>query len=313
MDVRFTRLGLIALTLGLSSTLTLSQGGALPQYARFGAGARPAGLGGAFTAMADDANSAFWNASSMAIARGPELTGTHTNSYMGTTFDYVAGIMPFRMFAHRSSFGFYYVRTITTDIPITDPRSDTTSGSWTSHSGSFENTCLAVAFALGIFDRIRVGATANLVRTRLLDAVAAGRGFDIGISLDMTQERAVLGETSVAVQIRDLASHQSWSNGFCEKQMPYLLLGVAHRPWISSNLRLSADFERMTGRSNLVSDWRCGLEFLMIRVVPLRFGYDGESVAIGVGCRGGHIRLDYALSFHRELAESHCVSLTFAG
>ncbi|MCX5749761.1 MAG: hypothetical protein NTZ10_05925 [Candidatus Saganbacteria bacterium] len=56
-----------------------------PAYAYFGA--RPMGMGGAFTAIADDANAAYWNPAGFAFNPGVDITGstllTNRNAVMG--------------------------------------------------------------------------------------------------------------------------------------------------------------------------------------------------------------------------------------
>ncbi|MFQ5906609.1 MAG: hypothetical protein ACE5JA_08550, partial [bacterium] len=58
---------LVILALGLSVTGTFSQGGAPLSFAQFGAGARPAGMGGAYTVIADDGSAVFYNPAGLAV------------------------------------------------------------------------------------------------------------------------------------------------------------------------------------------------------------------------------------------------------
>jgi len=305
-------LGLLALTLGLSLVLNLSEGGAIPGYTQFGAGARPAGLGGAFSAIADDANSAIWNSANMVLAHGPELTGTHTSSYMGSSFDCLAGVIPIEVLGRRSCLGLYFLRAATGEIPIVEPLSDTVPEVKSGTYGTFETIWAAFGLGVRLSELFLLGGSASLVRTRLLQSSASGRGFNLAISVDAKRKETLLGRTTVSLQMRNISARSFWSSGHSELESPHLLLAIAYRPWTGDRLIVSTDIERSPWNSNPHSDWRCGLEFTMVPVLPLRFGYDGESVAAGVGCRGKHIRLDYALSFHKELAESHCVSLTLS-
>jgi hypothetical protein len=301
---------MLSLALGLSIMLTFSQGGATPAYKQFGAGARPAGLGGAFTAIADDANSAVWNAANMALASGPELTVTHTKSYLGSSIDCLAGILPFQVFDRFSSVGFYLLRTAVGDIPLAPPLPDTVTEGSPHSFGDFETICVALALGARLSKFFMAGMSGDLVRTRLLSADAVGRAFHISISVDAERSCTLLERTTVSLHMRNLAAALSWSSGHHEPESPYMILGVAHRPMAGDRLIISADLEGTPWESNLLADLRFGLEFLLVNAVPLRFGYDGQSAAVGMGCRGNSIQLDYALSFHEELAESHCVSLT---
>jgi len=58
----------------------------IPSYSYFknlGAGARPMGMGGAYTAVADDANAPFWNPSGLAQLEKHELTAMFSALYVG--------------------------------------------------------------------------------------------------------------------------------------------------------------------------------------------------------------------------------------
>ena len=311
MSETYTRALLVAsLTLGLSIVLTFSQGGATPAYTQFGAGARPRGLGGAFTAIADDANSAFWNAANMALASGPELTATHAKSYLGSSFDYLAGVLPITVSDRPVSLGFYLVRSAVRDIPITQARVDTVLKIPSHYSGSFESICVALAASARFSELILLGVSADHMRERLLNTHAVGRAFHLSISADAKRQHTFLKRTTASVQMRNIGAVLSWSTGHLESSPPHIVLGIAHRPFLSDRLIVSGELEHAPWAPNPHSGWRTGLEFILAQSVPLRFGLDGQSVATGVGCKGGHIRVDYALSLHRDLGESHCVSLT---
>lgn len=299
-----------SLALGLSIVLTLSQGGATPAYNQFGAGARPAGLGGAFTAIADDANSAIWNAANMALASGPELTVTHTESYLGSSIDCLAGILPVQVFNRISSVGFYLLRTAVGDIPLAPALPDTITEGFPHSLGDFETICVALALSARLSKLFMAGLSGDLVCARLLGTDAVGRAFHISISVDAERSSTFLKRTTASLHMRNIAAALSWSSGHHESESPYIILGIAHRPMVGDRLIVSADLEGTPWTPNLSTALRFGLEFLLSSAVPLRFGYDGQSAAVGIGCRSNNIQVDYALSFHEELAESHCVSLT---
>jgi hypothetical protein len=63
-------------------------------FLKIGAGARPAALGDAFTAVADDANAAVWNPAGLARLPRPEIVGTHTQWLQGGRHDALAGAYP---------------------------------------------------------------------------------------------------------------------------------------------------------------------------------------------------------------------------
>ena len=66
------------------------------QYDQLFVGTRPLGMGGAFIAVADDANTITWNPAGLPGLRRTEFTSTYANLYnMGITQSYVGFVRPF--------------------------------------------------------------------------------------------------------------------------------------------------------------------------------------------------------------------------
>ncbi|MCR4295482.1 MAG: PorV/PorQ family protein, partial [Elusimicrobia bacterium] len=59
-----------------------------------GVGARALGMGGAYTALADDANSLYWNPAGLAKLEKREFTASHAEMYENTRLDFLAYAHP---------------------------------------------------------------------------------------------------------------------------------------------------------------------------------------------------------------------------
>lgn len=59
-------------------------------YEKIGMGARAAGMGEAFTAVADDATAMYWNPAGLVLARGTQFSLTHSEWLQGVTDEYFA-------------------------------------------------------------------------------------------------------------------------------------------------------------------------------------------------------------------------------
>ena len=69
---------------------------ATAQYDQLFIGTRPLSMGGAFIAVADDANAITWNPAGLPGLRRTEFTSTYANLYnMGITQSYVGFVKPF--------------------------------------------------------------------------------------------------------------------------------------------------------------------------------------------------------------------------
>jgi hypothetical protein len=59
-----------------------------------GAGARAAGMGGAFTAVADDASAAYWNPAGLSLIKKPEVMITFDKWYLDSFYQHFIGAFP---------------------------------------------------------------------------------------------------------------------------------------------------------------------------------------------------------------------------
>ncbi len=63
-------------------------------FLNIGVGARALGMGGAYTALADDANALYWNAAGLSRLEKREFTASHAEMYESTRLDYLAYAHP---------------------------------------------------------------------------------------------------------------------------------------------------------------------------------------------------------------------------
>jgi hypothetical protein len=168
-DIRCRGLGFLSLfgvwlflpALGMSGAKAGENGAA---FLKIGAGARPAALGDAFTAVADDAYAAVWNPAGLARLARPEIGATHTQWLQGGRHDALVAAYPtrggtFGVSAVTLSYGDIEKRTEDTDEP------DSTFGSLdAAYSVSYGNT---------VGEKLSLGLGLTYIR-QTLDSVSAG-------------------------------------------------------------------------------------------------------------------------------------------
>ena len=79
---------LIALSVSTMSAAFADSAGGAGAYLKMGVGARALGMGSAFTAMADDATSAFWNPAGLARLQKGEASFMHANLTMDREYNF---------------------------------------------------------------------------------------------------------------------------------------------------------------------------------------------------------------------------------
>ena len=63
-------------------------------FLKIGTGARATALGGAYTALADDADAIYYNPGALGGIRRPELSATHAEHLLGAKFDFIGFVQP---------------------------------------------------------------------------------------------------------------------------------------------------------------------------------------------------------------------------
>jgi hypothetical protein len=70
------------------------QGTSAADFLKIGAGARPAAMGGAFAAVADDAQAAYYDPAGLGLLKRPQVTGMDETRFAGLVYDYATVAVP---------------------------------------------------------------------------------------------------------------------------------------------------------------------------------------------------------------------------
>jgi len=82
----------------LDKVLVQQATGAAGLFLRMGVGARALGMGGAFTAIADDPSAAYWNPSGLAQIHNFQFEFMNVNLPFDRTFNYFSATLPLKRF-----------------------------------------------------------------------------------------------------------------------------------------------------------------------------------------------------------------------
>ena len=63
-------------------------------FLKIGVGGRPAGMGEAFVAVADDASALYWNPAGLARLTSPEAIAMHNEWFQGMRYEYLGYVQP---------------------------------------------------------------------------------------------------------------------------------------------------------------------------------------------------------------------------
>ncbi len=287
------------------------------QFLKIGAGARAIGMAGAYTAVANDILSIYWNPAGLArIAGGGEASFSHAQWLVDTDFDFAAFSVNAGNFG---SLGFQVTSFRSPEQPVRTIRSPGGTGQvWDAGSFAFGAT-----YAKSLTDKFSIGFTAKFVTERIFNVSAKGGAFDIGVLYDTPFSGITLGAaisnfgTKMSLDGRDLFfnSDPLPEEGSIdlvpskyrtdEFDMPLSMrFGLAWNALQTENIKVvaSADGVQPNDNSEYVN---AGVEVALKNVLFLRGGYkalfldDSEQGAtLGAGLRydvaGTNIRVDFA-------------------
>jgi hypothetical protein len=295
------------------------------EFLNLGLGARSYGMGGAFTSIADDATSFYWNPAGAVQLEKKSAFFMHSSQYKGLmSYDGAAFILPDNSGGKAFSFGLLYL-----NIPdIFDTRNawEDTNGDSVPDANeidyskitSFNDNEIAVFLngAIKSGENLFFGLNVKYMRKSFAEFSANGLGTDFGCVF-IPSERVRFG-----INLKDITgSFLLWNTGKKEFIYPKLRTGVtvtANFFFITeSEVHFSLDSEiradnRLTASQisykKINGDFFFGMEYWFKEIVALRIGSNSGEISTGVGLSYKGINIDYAVLTNEFLDNSQRLS-----
>lgn len=320
----------LVLMIGLSMLMVFSAPAQATKYAgafmENGGGARALGMGGAFTAVADDPSATFWNPAGLAALTDKEILLMHSERF-GDLIDrdFVSYTQPVSwniLGGTNSGIGLSVIRLGVDDIPFTEHLTEQldTNGDGTVDDNEIiglldlqddiiykSDQELALMLSYGeTVGSWQIGASIKFVRQSIGKYSSMGVGADLGLLRPKVWRNLDFG-----IKFQDLTTtYLSWSTGRNELITPAIVPGLAWRQPLSDwnmDLTLAGSLEtRFDNRGeadqfhsgSYSSNAHLGVELGFSRKVFLRGGYDSGfsagNLTAGVGFRINRLTVDYA-------------------
>ncbi len=291
-----------------------------------GGGARALAMGGAFTAVADDPSTTFWNPAGLAILSERSLLVMHSERF-GDLIDrdFAAYSQPvqWRLFGGESAgIGISLIRLGVDDIPFTDHLMDQldTNGDGEVDDAELRGLLdlqdqirfksdqeLALMLSYGEdFGHWRFGGSLKFIRQSVGNFSSLGIGADVGLL-----RPSIWRHLDFGVKFQDLTTtYLSWSTGRNETISPAIVPGLAWRqplPGWDMDLTVAGSLEtRFDNRGDadqyssgaMSANAHAGLELGFSGKVYLRTGFDSGwgsgDLTAGAGFRLHPLTVDYA-------------------
>jgi len=254
-----------------------------------GMGARALGMGGAFVAVADDANALYYNPAGLALIEGRKVTSLYS-TLMGAGSYFGAGYAQKNIGA--AVFG------LMSTVEKTDQY-----GNPTGKLGYREGTLVGgYARAFGPF---ALGGTLKLYAQE----ADANRGFGATCDVGALMSLPYMGGIRLGAVARSMLGTIEFVSGHKDNFDPSYVLGLSLTP--IKGLLVAADYDVTH------SVGRLGAEYQITDVFAARAGASANAdkqfgFTAGAGLAYQSFRFDYAYQFHPELPDTHWLSLGFS-
>lgn len=284
----------IFLIFALAGLLQAGDAGRESQFS-VGVGARALGMGGAFTALGDDASAAFYNPSALPELSYQEVSLMHMTLFEGTIFDYAAWVYPSR---NMGGVGISFMRIGTNDITRRIGFQD---------DGLFDYSYsqLVISYGRNLHHGLALGGNLKILNQSLDTYSDYGFGFDFSMTARLNSQ------ISLGIIARDIIP-PTLTLSTAEESVPVtMVVGIAARK-IKINDKFAVlaafDLEKAEDRSVKVHS---GAEILFDSLYALRGGYDREDLSFGAGFKYGQFKFDYAYKIMDYFEDSHRFSITY--
>jgi len=284
-------------------------------FLNVGLGARPMGMGNAYTAVANDSNAAFYNAAGMLYGKTVELQTMQAKLGSGMDLYYLSGLhQNWEEGSTRSvpdsAFGFFWVNGSIGDIPlvsesgVVDLNQDIIPEGFT----SYEANALGLSYAGWLKRNLAYGLNVTGF-SKNFDKVAQGKGYGITVSPSLLW--MLDHDLAFGMIVKDLINYQKWETGAKEVVLPELRMGLSTTPW--DGLLLSAELRQKTDVRYKMT-FHTGIEKTLLDLIRLRAGFSEDRMTAGVGLYSEYISIHYSYvgDITEGIGDSYRLSLSLA-
>ena len=278
-----------------------------------GIGARPLGLGKAFTAIANDGSAIFTNPAGLAQSNNLKVISMSGNLMSEVPYTMVGGSYP----GLNGTLGIGYVGLGVSGINETTIVSGTPE--ITGNQGSFTNSAINISYAqainnISIFKDPKVGATLKLISQGFSGTSSFEAGKGTGFDIDLGAIANINEDMTAGLILKNIIP----GNNFQSDEIPMVVQGGITKTFSKYNVLTALDAEY-----NRTILFHAGAEWNPIQLLKLRAGLDQKpdagstitNLAAGLGVTFKGFTFDYAYHTYAGLSDfsTHYFSIGYVG
>ncbi|MBI5239113.1 MAG: PorV/PorQ family protein [Elusimicrobia bacterium] len=260
-------------TLALLALLTPAavRGGETAAFLKLGVGARAVGMGGAYTALANDVNALGWNPAGLSSLNKRELGAMHAELAAQTRYDFIGYAQPVK-------YGTLGVGAVYLSHGGLEGRSET--GAPTGTYGASDQ-----AVSLGLASRLdaglRLGANVKYIRSSIANVSAQSFALDLGGQYALKGVRGP-GLPLLGVSVQNLGPGMKYLDQ--TSQLPLTMAaGIGYQ--LPVGLTFAMDFKHRPHSRD--SELSVGTEYALLANFALRAGYATQKAYNGTRASAG--------------------------
>jgi len=146
------------------------------KFLTIGIGSRPAGLGNAFVAIADDPTAMYWNPAGISRLQSNEVLVNHNNWFADIGVDYSGAVVKI---SDNAAFGANLTILSMEEIEVTRYGNENTGETY--RAG---NLAIGLTYARNLTDKFSIGSNLKFIRESIANNNASGYAIDIGTLFD---------------------------------------------------------------------------------------------------------------------------------
>lgn len=295
-----TKTLLLALLLAPARVLAAGAAGGEPlDFLLLDAGARAVAMGGAYTALATDADALLYNPGALGRIERHEATIMHSSFFTGISQQYAGYASPQGWGAN-----FNYLTTgKIRNASISNPNGTGLAGN------SLSDLAVGAGYGRSIGGGLSLGGGLKFIRESIADVRGHAFAADLGALYEVPSLRGL----SLAAAVQNIGPALKFQSA--SENLPLNFRGGAGYVFDAMGLRNTASIDVSKGRSGDAIA-AAGWETVVNKVLPLRIGFTtknsaGMGITAGVGLIFDRFAFAYAVVPYGELGDTHRVSVSW--
>jgi hypothetical protein len=291
-------------------------GTATAEFLKIGVGARAAGMGETFAAIANDASALYWNPAGLAQFQENEVLAAHTNWLIDIKHDFIGAVYHV---SSEDAIGFSITSLQTDDMPVTTELQPYGNGTYFRYG----DMAIGLTYSRRMTPQFSFGGTVRYVQETLDVLTMKGVVIDLG-----TYYWTGLGTSRFSAVVTNFGNQMgpegsvtaidgSKINQFQQFSPPTIFkFGFAFEPYRDDENTITTSIQLNHPNDNS-ENFSVGAEYQLLKTFFVRGGYkfnvDEESYTFGAGVATSltsvHLNVDYGYSAFGRLGGVHRLSL----